>query len=808
MKEQDEFDGIEPIAIVGMSCRFPDAGNIDEYWRNLQEGKESVSFFSDEELLAGGIDREVIENPAYVNAACIIDDIDMFDYSFFGYSEAEAELIDPQQRIFMECAYKALEDAGYLSQTYGGDIGIFGGMRASGYAKILGPLFKYQGTLRCFEAVLGTSVDQVCLRASHALNLTGPSVGVQTACSASIVAVHMASESLRNGECDMALAGASAFYVPQKQGYLYDKEMINSDDGHCRAFDSEAQGIIPGNGAGMVVLKRLSDAIEDKDHIYAVIRGSALNNDGSSKMGYRTPSVEGQRRVIEEALLISNVNAETISYVEANGTGTFLGDSMEIEALNQVFRTQTDKKGFCGIGSVKSNIGHLTQAAGIAALIKTALALHHKTIPPSLNCKTPNPKLQGSPFYVVREPKEWTVDEVPRRAGLNAFAIGGTNAHIILEEAPLTTETEEKSGDESCHILTISAKSQNALENMAARYDRYLKVNGVHSIGDICLTSNIGRYHYPHRISAVADSRTQLQEQISALVSGKNPVPGLWQQTPQQLIPKIAFVFSKIHSGFISTARNNYEKHPQFKEAIDQCAVILKTDYGKSCLYDMFNDPGREVSDFKSTTHFALAYAFSNMWRSWGVMPSVIMGYGIGEYAAACVSGIFSVDDGLKLASAMEDIEGDDGGALLEAVISDMSLTSPSLELALPNARQSSENGLAYGRDELFYKIIQQAKYEFKADSFHEQGVNYIIAMGDDDRIVDMIQHDRSRENQIRLRSFSDDKNDSRQILECLGELYVMGCDIDWNLFSLNSSGKRISLPTYPFEKKSCWFTG
>ena len=437
MSRDDDYENmIDPIAIIGMSCRFPQAETVREFWSNLKNGKEGVTFFSDEELKQSGVEQEFFSLPGYVKASCVVDDIDMFDFSFFGYSREEAELIDPQQRLFLECAYEALEDAGYVHSQHR-DVGVFGGVRTSGYAKVLQTLLRRPGSPKSFDALLGTAVDQACLRVSYALGLEGPSIGIQTACSASVVAAHMACESIRNGECSMALAGASSLNIPQRQGYLYNKQLITSPDGHCRAFDAGANGAVGGNGVGVVLLKRLDDSVRDKDPVYAVIRGSAVNNDGARKAGYRVPSAEGQKNVIEEALMISGVAPEEITYVEGNGTGTLIGDSIEIEALAHVFKSQNGKEMRCGLGSVKTNIGHLTQGAGIAALIKTALCLKNKALVPSLNYEVPNPSLAGSPFYVVDRLMDWCVGEGTRRfAGVNSFAVGGNQCAHDIRGAP------------------------------------------------------------------------------------------------------------------------------------------------------------------------------------------------------------------------------------------------------------------------------------------------------------------------------------------------------------------------------------
>jgi len=805
----------EAIAIVGMGCRFPGANNIDEFWRNLQEGVDSLTYFTNKELLESGVKSALFNNPNYVNAAYILDDIELFDASFFGYLPEEAEVIDPQQRLLLECAYETLEDAGYDPQAYEGATGVFAGVRNSGFGKIVSSLIKQSGTSRSFEAMLGTSVDQTCMRISYCLNLKGPSVGVQTACSTSLVAVHMACESLKNGECDMVLAGAAGIFVPQRRGYLYEEGMISSPDGYCRAFDLKAKGTGAGNGLGMVLLKRFSDALADHDHIYALIRGAAVNNDGSSKMGYRAPSVEGETAVIAEALDMADVEAKTITYIEANGTGTFLGDSIEIEALTRAFRSQTDRKGFCGIGSVKTNIGHLTQAAGIAGLIKTVLSLKHRQLPPSLHFETPNPKLHDSPFFVNTTLSEWEeANGFPRRAGVNSFAIGGTNAHVILEEAPSIPQPAEKE-EPSFHILTIAAKSENALQNMTAGYVKFLKSHPEASIADICFTSNIGRSHYPFRLSAVADSIEQLYESIGAFYSEGKPAPGLARYTGEQAISKIAFLFSGVDADFTGISRNFYNTQPHFREAIDRCANILKTHHNESLLSVLLGDSKIGEDVCAQTAIFALEYALACMWRSWGIEPSVVMGHGVGEYVAACVAEVFSVEDGLGLVAARGCVDRDapvkgenTGFAFFKNAVARVAFVFPKIEMVSSSTGCLLKNTEICEKDYWCRKAVEPAGIDLEWNYFQKQGIDYFMEIGPDHGILETWRKSLSQEKFVILQSLNRERDEWWQILECLGELYVRGVNVNWKEFTHKCLYRRVSLPTYPFERKRCWFDG
>ncbi|HLL47705.1 MAG TPA: polyketide synthase, partial [Longimicrobiaceae bacterium] len=455
---------VEGVAVIGLSGRFPGAGDVHELWSNLRRGVESISSFSAEELAAEGVDPAILEDPAYVNAAGALRDVAHFDAPFFGFTARAAEITDPQQRLFLECAWESLEDAGYDPQAFAGRIGVYAGSGANSYhqrhVQANRPLFEAVGA---FQAFLGNEKDFLATLVSYKLNLRGPSLNLQTACSTSLVAVHYACQELLTCRCDMALAGGVSVRVPNRVGYFYREGSIASPDGHCRAFDARAAGTVSGSGVGVVVLKRLADALADGDHVYAVIRGSAVNNDGSFKVGFTAPSVEGQAEVIAEAQAVAGVEPRTITYVEAHGTGTSLGDPIELAALTQVFRSDTPERGFCAIGSLKTNLGHLDAAAGVAGLIKTALALEHREIPPSLHFENPNPKIdfENSPFYVNRTLSEWRAGGGPRRAGVSSFGIGGTNAHAVLEEAP----PRPASGpSRSWQILTLSARTGPALE--------------------------------------------------------------------------------------------------------------------------------------------------------------------------------------------------------------------------------------------------------------------------------------------------------------------------------------------------------
>ncbi|MCP3933661.1 MAG: type I polyketide synthase, partial [Bacteroidetes bacterium] len=511
--EENEFNG---VAIVGMACRFPGASTIDEYWKNICNGVESISFFSHEELDTS-ISDDLKKHSDYVKARGIIKDVDKFDAKFFGMNTLEAETMDPQQRIFLELAWHCLEDAGYNQDTYDGIVGVYAGMGNNTYLQdhVLNYPAKVEA-LGEFQAMLANEKDYLATRVAFKLNLTGPAISLYTACSTSLVSVCSAFDSLTSYQCDMALAGGISIVTPQKTGYLYQDGHILSKDGYCRPFDSKASGTVPGNGAGIVALKRLEDAIGDGDNIYAVIKGTAINNDGSNKMSFAAPSVQGQTEVIAMALANADISPETIAYVETHGTGTLIGDPIEVEALTQAFRTQTNLNGFCAIGSVKSNIGHLDAAAGVASLIKTVLVIKYGEIPPSLHFENCNPeiKIDQSPFYVNKKLKEWPMGTVPKRAGVSCFGIGGTNAHVILEDAPKISVSQNS--EKPYNLLIFSANSKQALNETAKNLKNYLEKDPGNNISDIAFSLSTGRKPFRHRRMLVCkdiqDAVEMLQE--------------------------------------------------------------------------------------------------------------------------------------------------------------------------------------------------------------------------------------------------------------------------------------------------------
>jgi phthiocerol/phenolphthiocerol synthesis type-I polyketide synthase E len=643
----NSLTGLE-IAIVGMVGRFPKAKNLEQFWQNLRDGVECISHFTDDELRAAGIDEQTLNNPHYVKARAILEDAEWFDAGFFGLSPREAEILDPQQRVFLECAWEALETAGYNPDSVDA-IGVFGGATLSGYLMNLYHDQQLMNTLGQFPLLLGNGREFLTTRVSYLLNLRGPSINVQTACSTSLVAVHLACQSLLSGECDMALAGGVSIRLPLKGGYLYQEGGISSPDGHCRAFDASAQGTVGGSGAGIVVLKRLEDALNDRDTIYTIIKGSALNNDGAVKVSFTAPRIEGQAAVIQAAQAMAEVEPHHISYIEAHGTGTALGDPIEIAALTQSFQQQTQETNFCAIGAVKTNIGHLDAAAGIAGLIKTTLALQHRLIPPSLHFQRPNPQIDfaNSPFYVCTQPTPWQSPH-PRRAGVSSFGIGGTNAHVILEEAP---ELPSGSASRPWQLLLLSAKTETALSAATQRWITHAQSQPDLNLADVAYTLQVGRKPFSHRRFTVCQT---LAQGIEAFTTNSQQV--LSQLAPDRS-PSVVFLFPGQGSQYLLMGQTLYQTEPTFRDTIDLCAELLQPHLDvdlRQILYPASEQKTIAQLQLNQTAIaqsalFSVEYALAKLWMSWGIIPQALIGHSIGEYVAACVSEVFSLEDALRL---------------------------------------------------------------------------------------------------------------------------------------------------------------
>lgn len=679
MEQNNNLTGLE-VAIIGMAGRFPQSRDLRQFWQNLADGRECISFFSDEELLSSGLNLKDIQRPEYVRARGVVEDCEAFDAGFFKFTPREAEITDPQQRLFLECAWHAFEDAGYVPDAYNGLVGVFAGVATSTYffyqiIPTLGSGFAFSDT----AAMLSNEKDFLPTRVSYKLNLKGPSAAISTGCSSSLVATHIAYKSLLAGECDMALAGGVSIHFPIKSGYAFQQGGVNSPDGHCRTFDAQAQGSVFGSGIGVVLLKRLEDALNDRDSIYAVIKGSASNNDGSRRVGFTAPSIEGQSEVIRLARSMAGVDPASITYIETHGTATPIGDPIEVQALVEAAAGHSVPQDFCAIGSVKTNIGHTAEASGVAGLIKTALSLKHRKIPPSLNFTTPNPKLglENSPFFVNNKLRDWNVEGSPLRAGVSSFGIGGSNAHVVLEEAP---KAESTSSHRKFSLLTISARSAAALEASTDQLSSFLADHPQVNLADVAFTTQVGRKAFDFRRVLVcrdiddAAKTLKTRDRQRVFSSIRPPLES----------PHAAMMFPGLGDDHSAMAAFLYQAEPVFRAEMDRCFELLKqemaVDFRSVLKLDMKADSADNVmpaksgpdlrrmlgrsngssngaashgrTDLAQVSLFITELALARLWMHWGLKPKALIGYSLGEFTAACVAGVFSLQDAIKIVSA------------------------------------------------------------------------------------------------------------------------------------------------------------
>lgn len=685
----------DAVAVIGVALRVPGANDPDTFWRNLVDGVESISYFRQDEIEY----PEEFGKPGYVPAKGLVDDIDKFDANFFGILPKDAKIMDPQQRVFLELAWEAMERSGYTPETHTQRIGIYAGAYFDTYLltnlctdrEFLANLIPQiqVGSLQC---ELGNDKDYLATRVAFKMNLRGPAMTLQTACSTSMVAIIEACRAIRSGLCDMALAGGITLTLPLKRGYFYTEQGMLSGDGHCRAYDEKATGTVFGNGAGVVMLKRLSDAVRDRDHIHAVIRGTGMNNDGGVKHSYTAPSVEGQVDVIRMAHRDAGVEASSIGYIEGHGTGTPLGDPIEVTALTKAFRAAgVSENQFCALGSLKTNIGHLDVASGVCGLIKTALSLEKATLPPILHYQTPNPKIDfaNSPFYVNAKLTPWTEGRhgQPRRAGISAFGVGGTNAHVILEEAPEVASTPSPRANQ---LFLLSARTEDALAAAATNLANFAANPGDTKAADAAWTLAIGRKPFRCRRAVAASDFASLAE---ALRSGAG-VGGVAERSN----PPVHFLFPGQGSQHVNMGRAFYESEPRFRATIDRCSELLRPHLGLSLTDVLYPAEGTDLEaaaeQLKHTVLaqpaiFVIEYALADLWRHWGLEPAAMIGHSVGEFVAACHAGVFSLEDGLRLLAARGRLMGElPGGGMLSVRLSESDLLArlpETLDLAAVN---------------------------------------------------------------------------------------------------------------------------
>ncbi|HXK09666.1 MAG TPA: amino acid adenylation domain-containing protein [Vicinamibacteria bacterium] len=797
------------IAIVGMAGRFPGAHDLDAFWDNLRQGVESISFFGEEEMAAAGVPRALAGDPRYVKARGVLEGVEAFDAAFFGYSPREAEVLDPQHRLFLETAWEALERAGLDPSRDPRLVGVFAGVGLNTYWLNLGANPSVLASLGGMAALIGGDKDHLPTRVSYKLDLRGPSVAVQTACSTSLVAVHLACQSLLLSECDVALAGGAAVALPQHAPYRYQEEGILSPDGHCRAFDAAARGTVAGGGVGVVVLKRLEDARRDGDAIDAVILGSAINNDGAGKVGYTAPGVAGQAEVIALAQAVAGVDPRGISYVEAHGTGTALGDPIEIEALRQVFRARTGDRGFCAIGSVKTNVGHLDAAAGVAGLIKTVLALKHRELPPSLHYERPNPAIDfaSSPFFVNDRLRPWPANGAPRRAGVSSFGIGGTNAHVVLEEAPPPASSAPS---RRAQILVWSARSAGAVDEATARLAAHLERHD-QPLNDVAFTLQTGRRAFGHRRFLVCRGREEAARLLRE--GGSEHVRG---GVAEKREGGVAFLFPDRGAFRPGSGGGLYRDETVFRREVDRCADLVRGELGADLRDAILAPDGRPSSagaELVEPAVFATEWALAALLADRGVRPTAMLGHGVGELLAACLARVFELEDALSLVVARRRLTAgaasatgpeSAGDALFRERLARVRLQAPRLPFV------SSVTGDWIG-DEQATDPGYWARPPREATRLADG-----LALLADGRVVLEVGPGRTLGEIVRRSSGPaahavasmpglGGADEGEELLEVLGRLWLAGVEVDWAAHWRGERRRRVPLPTYPFERRRYW---
>jgi acyl transferase domain-containing protein/acyl carrier protein len=861
----------EPVAIVGMAGRFPGARNIDEFWKNLLDGVESISFFDDNELRANGVSDRQLRNPNYVRAAPIIEDIDLFDAGFFGMSTREAQVLDPQFRVFLEVCSTALQHAGIDPERSGRRIGVYAGSRDNDYLEdnVLKNASVFQAT-GYVQAVTSNHTDYLSTRVAYRLGLTGPAISMVTACSTSLVAVHTATRALLGRECEVALAGGVEIATPMIVGYKYAEGSMFSPDGHVRTFDAKARGTVFGNGAGAVVLKRLSDALADRDTVFAVIRGSAVNNDGRAKQAFTAPSKTGQIAVIEAAIKDAGVDPADIGYLEAHGTGTAVGDPIEVAAINQVFAGYTERRNYCAISSVKPNIGHLGASAVVASLIKAVHCVRHGMLPPSINFDQPNPQIdfENSALYVDSNPASWKVGNGRRLAGVSAFGVGGTNAHLIIEQAPELGPASPSL--RPYQLITLSAGSDQALDTATEQLASYLDEQPG-ELADAAFTLTFGRPELPVRRFAVAADPRAAAEVLTP------ELPGITADESRS----VTFLFPGQGAQYPGMAADLYATEPVFHNTVDHCSEVLSASHSLDLLELIFGSGGEQLSRtaYTQPALFAVEYALARTLQARGIAPAALAGHSIGEYVAAALAGVFDPDDALRLVAERGRLMQRLPGGAMAAVMLPEDLLLPMLvdgvDIAAVNAPgvcvvSGSHESIAALADSLSMQGVGvrplHTSHAFHSrmmdpilEPFHERvaGVGmsppntpYVsnttgtwvsdaeatdpgywvqhlrqcvrfsdtlkLLIADGDRVLLEVgpgrtltslvaAHDLDAVAMATMRHPQQPRDDAQVLLEAIGQAWAAGATVDWGRFWADETRDKVSLPAYPFERQRFW---
>jgi acyl transferase domain-containing protein len=762
---------------------------MEDFWHNQRTGVESVTWFDTQELVEAGWPAQMVAASDYVPASAVIDDADLFDAEFFGYSPHEAEIMDPQHRLFAECARHAIDDSGHDPSRFDGPVGVYAGCFANKYLPLnLTTNEQFRRSSLALNSRIYNDKDFLATRVAYLCDLRGPAITVQTACSTSLVAVHLACQALLSHECDMALAGGVALAVPLVGGYPGGGDGVFSPDGHCRPFDAAGGGTVPGYGSAVVVLRRLSDALADSNHIRALILGSAVNNDGSAKFGFGAPSVQAQAEVIATAQSVAGVAPETVGYVEAHGTATTLGDPIEVAGLAQAFNTR--ERGFCALGSVKANIGHLDAAAGVASLSRAVLALEHGEIPPTINFRTPNPalRLDSTPFYIPTDARSWPADTTPRRAGVSSFGIGGTNAHVVLQEAPAPRPaTVDRHG---WQLLVLSARTKQALTDAAANLAGHLDRHDELAVADAAYTMQAGRQRFPLRRHVVCRDRA---EAVAALQAPDRPGEGAVETDARQVI----FMFPGTASYRPGAGAELYRGDRTFAEQVDRCVATLSPRLG----YDFFSTRPRDPRGVAAAA-FTTQWALAGLWQSWGVSPAAMIGDGDGEYVAACVAGVLDVADALEVAVASA--EGVQGAAFARAVAR-YERKPPRVPFISGVTGTWISPEEAVEPDYWSRHLTTPARFADGLAELATEPGRVLLEVGPGNRLTSIAA---ARRGPVALSSMpppDQARPEVAHLFDTVGRLWRSGVEIDWDAVHGEARPRRVPLPGYPFQRRRHW---